>query len=216
MTFSTDRLNVQPVFRRIAEMMMILLCHFVAIQRATAMKNRWFGKSKCGNRMVNGILSFNPFRVKHSLNLCGITFNLFPFLCLTVSFSVLFCIFRTEILSYFGLSFFAFQVSLAGYFVFNAMVVAIASEFSSPCCAIIFVILTCAVFTICVKSVFSNFIFMKIRHGFDLLASATSFGYNQIRHFCFPEQRCLEPLAGPIPVCGLFYNTTKRGMCQCL
>ncbi len=68
------------------------------------------------------------------------------------------------------------------------------------------------VFTLRLKARFSISSFTKLRGGFVLLASTTSFCYDLLKHVLFLVKRlCLEPVSSYILDVGLFYINRFRG-----
>jgi hypothetical protein len=184
---SANRNYVQPMLRRISEVVMVLLCFFPA--NATVVK-RWFSQNSIFDRDKNGISREHFFRRSCMVQPC-------------------FCAERWTVL------FFIFSSALNHRLGIRLCFSICRKLFLSLRCTIVFLGLFCSTtLAKSLESIISCGVFVKFRELFIQFANATSFCYNMLRHFCSPEQDCLEPVTGYTPVTGLFYDIPKTGFCQ--
>lgn len=181
MTTFAYRLNIQPMFFGIAQMMVILLC---LIPTIAAMITRCKRNNPLSYGFINSIFRFRFVKITPI-----ISFGIF-FYFINVFLFVFFYTFAND---FFTPLCFSINSSMDSIFLlFNF--------FSAIICI--------ALFTRSLMSVCSVFVFIKFGKWFDLLASGTSFCYDSVRHFRTFLRDCLKPLSGYNPhVACLLYKT---------
>lgn len=182
MTGNTYRNNIQPMFWFITGMM-ILLCLFFTIMTLQSIRSRQFA---CYDSVIDSISSFYRF---------GMTITIFVGRFLTSN-----------------LTFFALSGSLLSSFTFSCLPVSFMDSLTLFALLILSSFYEGALFAIRTKTNWTIKSFVKLRQWFDLLAGATSFCYDLLRHFRFSlnnERICLEPNILPIRMLGSFYNNTE-------
>lgn len=154
------------MLRGVASVMMILFCLFWAIR---ALQSRYWSQFAISNSITQGNLCFRSFRMILLISLSS------------------------------GFAFFCFDIFPASftsiYFNFFILTVAFISSFAFSDSPILFTGVATADFTLIMMAVFCITALIKFRNWFGLLASATSFRYDYLRHNRFSNKRlCLEPL----------------------
>ena len=181
MTFSTNRLNIEPVFYCISKMMMIMLCLFPTYP---AMIHPCRKKLSMRYRIANRIVGLESFWMR-----CVVFFHTITIISFTIFGQTPFLIsFSAGMLSFFALgiflvTFFSDMFPFFGSSVFSAGIVFAFPTISTP--------------------------FSKFRQWFNRFAFRALLCYDVFSHDFTSLKLWLKPFSGLIPAYGLFYYSNS-------
>ena len=148
-----------------------------------AFKSAWLGNSVETNSVADCVSGFSFFRMHCPCFSLALTSCYFSFFA-----SIVFCLYNS----------FPFLVGFCPISPLLALIVFSTTMFVAD-------------FTLPLQAVFSKAVLLKLRNGFNLLATATSFCYDGFRHgFFLFKKLCFEPLQTR-RLCGFSHYTTIRG-----
>ena len=179
MTRNTNRNYIKPTLFGIAFVVMVMLC-----LRRTAMAFKSIGSWQFTriNSVINGIYSFNSFRVSK-----------FP---APISNFILF----------------ASIIAIRGSLTFLCFAISFLSFALGLFCFISLRVSPMADYAVTSISTWPAVVSMKLRNGFNLFAFSTGLCYDLLRHrFFLIKKLCLEPVSGHNPASGLFYYSISQG-----
>jgi len=181
MTFYTNRYNIKPMLRRIALVMVILLCLRGTIM---ALQGIGMGQFTSSNSIIYNVHGFSMIWIMSMKTLVRFTLRKFTFFAMGIMFSGNFAFFTLPIFS------------LCNLIAFELLVFFL----------ILFLLLTATKFADITMSIMHFWMFMKFGYAFCFFANSAGFKYDLLSHNRLINRRLrLEPVSGYIPVSGSSY-----------
>ena len=202
-TIITNRYYIKTIVGVVSILVMIFVCIFPAYTTLKKLSTNNFTSYNC---FINCITGLDAQRIILSI-------PFLYFLSCSLTFITLF-ISQYSYLSSINCSIFALMFSFVFFGAFFASIFFLGffESIRSLSCSLYICSTT---FTIYLKTIFMRFTFMKAVNVFCFFASWASFCYDLFSHVRFLSKRTrLKPVAGHIPVIGLFYYHSVTNQCQ--